>query len=82
MYQFETSSTNDSKARIDVDGQRRLVRVRRFGDELLRPRDEPAVERPQVAVGLELRPRRREAFDVAVVDEELDRVPEREQLAA
>ena len=31
-----------------VDGQRRLVRGRRLGDELLRALDEPAVERPQI----------------------------------
>ena len=34
----------------DVDRQRRLVGLRRVGDELLRPLDQPAVERAQLGV--------------------------------
>ena len=81
MYQLETSSTNDVEGPGDVDGQRRLVALGRLCDELLRPLDEPPVDRSQLDVRLEPVPRRREALDVAVVDEELHRVPERQQLA-
>ena len=58
MYQFERSSTNDSNARITSTVSVASYAVGRLGDELLRPRDEPAVERPQVG-----RPARAAASD-------------------
>ena len=60
--------------RDDVRRPVPLVRVRRLGDELLGAREEPAVERLEVA-GFGLR------RDVRVVDEELRAVPERQQPA-
>ena len=66
----------------DVDGQPALVRRGRVRDERVRPLDEPAVERLELAARsvLEIREVRRPALDVRVVDEELARVPECEQL--
>ncbi len=61
--------------RLDqVRRPRALVRVRHLGDELIAARLEPAVERPELACLARL-------GDVRVVDEELDRVPERQQPA-
>ena len=62
-----------------VAGQRRLVAGGRVGDKPLRALDKPTVERRQLAGRLQRVPGRREAFDVRVVDEEPDRVPERQQ---
>ena len=57
MYQFERSSTNRSHALRDVGRPEALVRVGRLDDEVLRPREQPAVERPQLArrAALEIR---------------------------
>ena len=57
MYQFERSSTNDSNGAINAGVQERSY-ASCLGDELLRARDEPAVERaarrgPPRLVGLQ-----------------------------
>ena len=78
MYQFDRSSTNalERTRRHPASSSARTPSVV-SGDELLVARDEPAVERPQVAG--RFAPSRLEPLDVRVVDEELDRVPERQQ---
>jgi len=63
-----------------IDCHVRLVPSLRLAHERVCPLDEPAVERLQVARRLELLPRRPEAVDVRVRDEERDGVPERQQL--
>ena len=50
MYQFERSSAYASYARMTPDGVVRLVRRLGIVDERVRPLDEPAVERREVAV--------------------------------
>src|SRR6185436_4640715 len=55
-----------------------LVLLRDVGDELLGALDEPAVERLKLARRVSTGPK---AVDVRVVDEELDRIPVRQQPA-
>ena len=74
MYQLDRSSTKRLERRDDIRRPVPLVRVGCLGDELLGAREEPAVERLEVA-GFGLR------GDVRVVDEELRAVPERQQPA-
>src|SRR5262249_24924872 len=77
MYQFERASATAPEARA---GEGRLVRLGRVAQGLVRARDEPAVERMlrrgpcfQIAhLGLP-------AGHVRVLDEEPDRVPQRQQ---
>src|SRR5207248_9424037 len=68
--------------RVERANERRrpvpLVRIGHLRNELLGPLEQPTVERLQLAGRVGSRP---EAGDVRIVDEELDRVPERQQAA-
>ncbi len=63
-----------------VVGAVALERVARIGDERVRAFDQPSVERLELTLWLERRPRRPEALDVRVRDEEPNGVPDRQQL--